>query len=81
MNNINLITESAFGMLNLNKHNLLAYYKKDIRILNDNNDIEIKQIDKNSILVKYFDYIFVNSDSRFINKFNSVFNKVIANKI
>ena len=81
MNNINLITESAFGMLNLNKYNLLAYYKKDIRILNDNNDIEIQQIDKNSILVKYFDYIFVNSDSRFINKFNSVFNKVIADKI
>lgn len=80
MNNINLITESAFGMLNLNKHNLLAYYKKDIRILNDT-DIEIQQIDKNSILIKYFDYIFVNSDSRFINKFNSVFNKVIANKI
>lgn len=81
MNNINLITESAFGMFNLNKHNLLAYYKKDIRILNDNNDIEIQQIDKNSILVKYFDYIFVNSDSRFVNKFNSVFNKVIADKI
>lgn len=80
MNNINLITESAFGMLNLNKHNLLAYYKRDIRILNDT-DIEIQQIDKNSILIKYFDYIFVNSDSRFINKFNSVFNKVIANKI
>ena len=80
MNNINLITESAFGMLNLNKHNLLAYYKKDIRILNDT-DIEIQQIDKNSILIKYFDYIFVNSDSRFINKFNSVFNKVITNKI
>ena len=80
MNNINLITESAFGMLNLNKHNLLAYYKKDIRILNDT-DIEIQQIDKNSILIKYFDYIFLNSDSKFINKFNSVFNEVITNKI